>query len=218
MSTSQAIYDQLRRAIIDGTYASGEPLRQDTIARDYGVSKIPVREALVQLESDGFVEMFSGRGAFVARLSASQAEEIYLMRIALEPILLERAIPITAETDWLRAGGILAALNIDDIPFHQWHALDYEFHTTLYQQADLPTTKKLTANLHSNLARYYRIYETLGTGFRSAGEDEHQAILKACQAQDISTAVNTLKQHLTRSSQRLLDALAESELEGDTTK
>jgi DNA-binding GntR family transcriptional regulator len=207
MSTSNTIYDQLRAAIIDGTFSSGEPLRQDQIARDYGVSKIPVREALVQLEGDGFVEMFSGRGAFVARLSPSQAEEIYLMRMALEPVLLARAIPLTKETDWLRAGGILAALEADELPFLEWHTLDYEFHTALYAHAELPTMKKLAANLHSNLARYYRIYETLGNDFRSEGDAEHHTILAACKAKDIATATNTLTQHLTRSSKRLLDAL-----------
>jgi len=208
MSTANTVYDQLRAAIIDGTFSSGEPLRQDQIARDYGVSKIPVREALIQLEADGFVEMFSGRGAFVARLSASQAEEIYLMRIALEPILLERAIPWTVETDWLRAGGILAALQAKgELPFHQWHTLDYEFHTALYSRAKLPTMKKLVANLHSNLARYYRIYETLGAGFRAEGEAEHLTILEACKARDAKTAVYTLIEHLTRSSKRLLEAL-----------
>jgi len=207
MSTANTAYDQLRAAIIDGTFSSGEPLRQDQIARDYGISKIPVREALVQLEADGFVEMFSGRGAFVARLSASQAEEIYLMRLALEPVLLERAIPLTAETDWLRAGGILAALQANELPFRQWHALDYEFHTALYGQANLPTMKKLVSNLHSNLARYYRLYETLGADFRTEGDAEHLTILEACRANDTATAVSTLKGHLTRSSQRLLEAL-----------
>lgn len=207
MSTATTIYDQLRAAIIDGAFASGAPLRQDVIARDYGVSKIPVREALVQLEAEGFVEMFSGRGAFVARLSAAQAEEIYLMRRALEPLLLERAIPLTGATDWLRAGGILAALQAKDLPFHEWHALDYEFHTALYSHADLPTMKKLAANLHSNLARYYRIYETLGGSFRTEGDAEHLIILEACQTKDTQTAVATLTHHLTRSSQRLLEAL-----------
>ena len=135
------------------------------------------------------------------------------MRIALEPILLDRAIPLTAETDWLRAGGILAALQATALPFQQWHALDYEFHTTLYSQADLPTMKKLVANLHSNLARYYRIYETVGAGFRSAGDAEHRAILEACQANDTQTAVDTLTKHLTRSSERLLAALKLDTLE-----
>jgi len=208
MSTANTAYDQLRAAIIDGTFSNGEPLRQDQIARDYGISKIPVREALIQLEAEGFVEMFSGRGAFVAQLSASQAEEIYLTRIALEPILLERAIPLTPEIDWLRAGGILAALQADNLPFHQWHTLDHEFHTALYSHAQLPTMKKLVANLHSNLARYYRVYETLGADFHAEGEAEHRAILEACQAKDVDTAVSTLTQHLTRASQQLLEALA----------
>ena len=214
MSTANTVYDRLRQAIIEGTFASGEALRQDQIASEYGVSKIPVREALVQLEADGFVEMFSGRGAFVARLSASQAEEIYLMRRALEPVLLERALPLTEQTHWLRAGGILAALEATDLPFLQWHSLDFEFHTTLYQYADLPTMKKLVANLHRNLARYYKIYETLGTEFRARGEDEHRNILNACQKNDIETAKRVLKAHLERSGKHLLHLLT-TEIESE---
>jgi len=217
MSTADTIYNQLRAAIIDGTFSSGDPIRQDHIARDYGVSKIPVREALVQLEADGFVEMFSGRGAFVTQPSSSEAEEIYLMRISLEPILLERAIPATGMPHWLRIGGILDALEAEELPFHQWHTLDSEFHAALYQQAKLPTMKKLVANLHSNLARYYRIYETFGGGFRDTGEKEHRIILEACKAKDMETAVNALKQHLARASKRLVETLIlneESDKEG----
>lgn len=209
MSTANTVYDQLRAAIVDGTFPSGEPLRQEQIARDFGVSKIPIREALIQLEADGFVEMFSGRGAFVARLSAVEAEEIYLMRIALEPVLLAHAIPRAGAADWFRAGGILAALQAGDrLSFQQWHALDSEFHAALYSHANLPAMKKLVANLHDNLARYYRVYETFGADFRAEGEAEHAMILAACQAQDVPRATNTLIAHLTRSSGRLLTALA----------
>lgn len=207
MSTADIVYQQLRAAIIDGTFSSGQPLRQDQIALDYGVSKIPVREALVQLEADGLVELFSGRGAFVARLSAVQAEESYLIRMALEPLLLERAAPLTAETNWLRAGGILAALEDQTLPFHQWHSLDFEFHTALYSRAELPRMKKLVSNAHNNLARYYRVYQTLGSDFRAKGEGEHQLILEACREKDVKTAVTTLKKHLKRSSDQLMQAL-----------
>ena len=207
MSTATTIYDQLRAAIIDGTFSSGEPLCQDLIERDYGVSKIPVREALIQLEADGHVGLFSGRGAFLARFSTAQAEEIYLMRLALEPIFLQRAIPLTAETDWLRAGEILAALQTNNLSFRQWHALDYEFHTALYSQADPPTMNKLVANLHSNRARYHGFYETVVMSFRSEGEAEHPTILEACRGGDEATAVHTRTQYRIRSSQRLLDIL-----------
>ncbi|HSG41939.1 MAG TPA: GntR family transcriptional regulator [Anaerolineales bacterium] len=211
MSTANTIYDQLRAAIIDGTFSSGDPIRQDQIARNFGVSKIPVREALVQLEADGFVEMFSGRGAFVTQPSSAEAEEIYLIRNALEPILLERAIPTAGMSHWLRTGGILDALSINELSFHQWHALDSEFHSALYHNANLPLMKTHVANLHSNLARYYRIYETFGEGFRAVGETEHHTILEACKTKDTKAAVSALKQHLSRASKQLVEALKASE-------
>ena len=96
----------------------------------------------------------------------------------------------------------------EGLPFQQWHALDSEFHAALYSHANLPTIQKLVANLHDNLARYYRVYETLGAEFRAEGQAEHAAILAACQAQDVPRATSTLIAHLTRSSDRLMAALA----------
>lgn len=217
MNTPASVYVQIRDAIVNGTYASGAPLKQDKIASDLGVSKIPVREALVLLEADGFVETFPGRGAIVAPLSVEEAQEIYLMRAALEPILLAYAIPKTPTVEWLKIEGILAALGSPDLSFNQWHQLDYEFHTALYQHAGLSRIQKTVSALHGNMARYYAVYMRLGANFRWQGEQEHRAILEACQAGDVKTASQLLQKHLGRSSYALMEALqaymAESEAE-----
>src|SRR6202008_4214410 len=92
-STSRLIADALRTAIVDGTLAPGAPLRQDAIARHFSVSAIPVREALRQLESEGWAKVEVHKGATVAPLSADEAREIYEIRSALESLALGLAIP-----------------------------------------------------------------------------------------------------------------------------
>jgi DNA-binding GntR family transcriptional regulator len=92
-TTTEIIANALRDDILQGKLTSNQPLRQDDIASQFGVSKIPVREALVQLKAEGLVTLVPNRGASVADLSGEEADEIYLMRIALEKIALQRAIP-----------------------------------------------------------------------------------------------------------------------------
>ncbi|MBE0689834.1 MAG: GntR family transcriptional regulator, partial [Anaerolineae bacterium] len=121
MNTAASVYSRIRDAIVDGTFQSGTPLKQDQLATEFGVSKIPIREALVLLEADGFVESFPGRGAIVAKLSPGEVEEIYLMRLALEPILLRRSIAWTPAVTWGRADGVLTALATGALSSSEWH-------------------------------------------------------------------------------------------------
>src|ERR1700758_5271591 len=92
-STSRLIANALRTAIVDGSLAPGAPLRQDAIARHFSVSAIPVREALRQLESEGWAKVEVNKGATVAPLSADEAREIYEIRSALESLAIGLAIP-----------------------------------------------------------------------------------------------------------------------------
>ena len=206
------IYDKLRSAIIAGELTGGSPLRQAEIGARYGVSKIPVREALRQLEAHGFVSLYPGRGAVVVPLSAEEAEEIYLMRIALEPILLTRSIPNLTPLDYARADAALHLVDtMPNLSPADWHKLDGEFHTILYQSAPLPRIQRQVATLRGNLARYFGIFQTLGNDFRDAGNIEHRQILDACRVGDDAAARAALVTHLERSWTELQDALQDIE-------
>jgi len=207
MNTAASVYAQIREQIVKGVYPSGSQLKQDKLAAELGVSKIPVREALVLLEADGFVETFPGRGAIVATLSAEEAEEIYLMRIALEPVLLQRSARQTPPIEWARAEGVLVALDSTQLSFIEWYELDREFHTLLYKNAQLPRMQKMVIALHGNLARYYAVYQAFGADFHRLGEKEHREILTACKAGNTEIACEMLVHHLKRSSQMLIKAL-----------
>src|SRR5690348_2420010 len=97
----------LRERILRGDYPDGEPLRQDAIADELGVSRIPVREALRQLEAEGLVTFSPHRGAVVSTLSLEEIEELFELRADVECDLLRRAIPNIGAEHLARAGDVL---------------------------------------------------------------------------------------------------------------
>jgi DNA-binding GntR family transcriptional regulator len=88
----EQVVDHLRRLILDGDYSPGERLRQEDLAGLLGVSAMPVREGLRQLQAEGLVEFAPRRGAFVAQLSPDEFDELYHMREELEALALRWAI------------------------------------------------------------------------------------------------------------------------------
>src|SRR5689334_18278168 len=98
-STPETVREALRVAISSGDLAPGFQLRQDELAERFGTSRIPVREALRQLEAEGFVTILPNRGAVVADLSVDEVIELLEIRIALECHALRLAIPAMGEMD-----------------------------------------------------------------------------------------------------------------------
>ena len=97
--------DAIRERILRGRYPEGEPLRQDAIGAELGVSRIPVREALRQLEAEGLVTFNPHRGAVVSTLSLKQIQELFELRAEIEGDLIRRAVPHMTAEDHARAVG-----------------------------------------------------------------------------------------------------------------
>src|SRR5215831_189024 len=104
-----AVADRLRDKILRGDLREGEQLRQHTIAAEFDVSRIPVREAFRQLEAEGLIEIIDHRGAVVAALSPDEIEELFDIRAALEGVTLRRAVPRLTDEDLERAERALEA-------------------------------------------------------------------------------------------------------------
>src|SRR6478752_7016094 len=99
-TTPDLIAETLRDEILRGAIPPGAALRQEELAERFGVSRLPVRDALMRLETQGLVHVYPNRGAFVISLSAEEVREIYEMRLLLEGDILERAVPRMTEEDW----------------------------------------------------------------------------------------------------------------------
>ncbi len=197
----EMITQALRTAILQGRYRSGEPLRQDRIAAELGTSKIPVREALVQLRAEGLVTFAPNRGAVVSELSAGEVDEITTMRIALETQALARAVPNLRPADLIRAQGVLEIIDSENDQT-RWSELNWEFHATLYHAAGMPRLLGTIEVLHNNLSRYLVIYlDSLKA--QPASQREHWGILESVKRQNPADAVERLRRHIGRASERL---------------
>jgi len=205
-NTPDFIASALRNAIMQGQFKANQPLRQDHIAQELGVSKIPLREALVQLKAEGLVSFMPNRGAVVSELSANEVDEIFTMRIALETKALERAIPNLSSADLIRTKSVLEILEKEK-DRTQWSELNWEFHATLYQASQMPRLLNTIETLHNNVTRYLIIYlDRLSA--QDISQKEHLAIFNACKRGNIDAATKQLTTHLRKASKRLMAFLS----------
>ena len=194
---SATIGDQIRQDILDGAYASGEQLRQDMLAASFGVSRIPVREALFQLEAEGFVQIEPHKGAVVTSLSPAEVEDVFALRIMLEPRLLQASITRLTPSDLAELDAIQAefdmALNGNDTG--QWGVLNARLHMAMYARAGLPRTHAVVAGLLQTSERYTRIQLTTKAAWQRA-QSEHGQLVALCRSGDGDTACSLLASHI----------------------
>src|SRR5580704_14671862 len=155
-SAPDLIRDQLRQAIFAGKFQPGDPLRQEELADRFGTSRIPVREALRQLEAEGLVALHPNRGAVVAALSLQEVLEMLDIRIALECRALYLGVPNMIDSDFEAAAKILKSYDREPRP-QRWGEMNWRFHETLYLPCNRP---KLLAMIEANFGHVNRFVRT----------------------------------------------------------
>ena len=202
--------EAVRERILRGDYPDGEPLRQDALAEELGVSRIPVREALRQLEAEGLVTFHPHRGAVVASLSLDEIEELFELRADIECDLLRRAIPQMKPVQLDRATEVLdefeSALAAGESS--RWGALNWHFHAALYAPANRKFTMGLLHKLHQHSDRYFRMQVLLARGGLRAST-EHRAIAVAVAQGDVDGAARLMRAHILGAGRSLLELLPE---------
>ena len=200
--------EALRERILRGDYPEGEPLRQDALADELGVSRIPVREALRQLEAEGLVTFNPHRGAVVSTLSLEEIEELFELRADIECELLRRAIPNTGADQLARATDLVdefdAALAAGES--ERWGPLNWRFHSALYSPARRNFTMGVLQKLHQHSDRYFRMHVVLARGGMLASQ-QHRDIAAAVRDQDVKTALRLLRDHILGAGQALVELL-----------
>jgi DNA-binding GntR family transcriptional regulator len=185
----------LRTAILSGRLTGGTPLRQEDLAAAFGVSRMPVREALRQLEAQALLDFVPHKGAVVTEISAADAADTYAIRMALEPAALTLSIPNLTEVEFARAADLLQDMDAEQDPARMGE-LNRRFHMTLYEAAPHPRLLALTESQLSSFDRYLR-FHLAAKGREHLSQDEHRAMLVAARARDITRAVAILRDHLT---------------------
>jgi len=210
-SLPETLAESLRERILNGEFKEGEALIQDAIAQEYAVSRMPVREALRQLEAGGLVRIEIHKGAVVTSVPTEEIAELFELRALLECDLLARAIPKMTEEHLAASRSILAALEASykkrDIA--SWGRLNWEFHRSLYVAADRVQTLAVLQGINLQIDRYIRLQLLLTEAIDEA-EKEHREILRLCAAGNAERAASYLKKHILSAGRNLLVALRKS--------
>ncbi len=193
-----AAADELRRRILSGEFPEGFQLKQDALAEDFGMSRIPIREALVQLESEGFVRILPHRGAQVSELSQAEIRELFELRALLEPRLLRLSAPRLTEQDYAALDRINAEYRAEIQAMNpgRWGELNTKLHLHLMSRAEQPRTLAIVAALLQNTDRYTRLQLSLTGSGRTRAEKEHASMVRFCRAGDVTAACKLLTEHI----------------------
>jgi DNA-binding GntR family transcriptional regulator len=194
---SAAIAEQLRHDILSGVHPAGAQLRQDMLAAIFGVSRIPVREALFQLEAEGLVQIEPHKGAVVAGLSADEVDDVFELRLLLEPRLLRSSGPRLTPEDFLALDAIqtrfIDAVSAADTA--QWGQLNAGLHMALYARATQPRTLAIVSGLLQTSDRYTRLQLSRTSAWARA-EREHAELIRLCRTGAITKASDLLTTHI----------------------
>jgi DNA-binding GntR family transcriptional regulator len=204
-SKSQAVYDLLKQRILDFHYEPGQSLSIDGLARELGVSKIPIREAIKQLEAERLVETVLHVGARVAPISVAQAEQIYPIRHALCDLGVRLAVPRLddATLDFLDdlQRQMEAATRLRDTATVD--RLNRQFHLRIVEAAGNPELYQLYRDLMHRCSRF-RAGVTLGHHRAVEVMAEHRALMAALRARNVEAAVKASNDHDHRSSDEII--------------
>jgi DNA-binding GntR family transcriptional regulator len=193
---SDQLVDLVRDRILAGQVPVDQPIRQDALASELGVSKIPLREALTRLEQEGLVRSQANRGFFVRPLNATEAEEVYALRLKLEPDAV--ALASARANDEERATAVATLEALDRMTANDGEgvgAFNRAFHLALIRPAGQSITTQLLERLHVLSDRYVRKHlEPLGRDERA--NEEHAELLRLWLARDRKAVAKSMHAHI----------------------
>jgi DNA-binding GntR family transcriptional regulator len=206
--TAQAFaYESLRDRILSGQLQPGTALVQSSLAAELGISMTPVREALLNLASEGLVTSTAHRGAVVSVLDINDAREIHRIRLLLEPEAVRLAVPEATDELLDRAEAIIDMMHDESGP--DWIAHNFELHSLLVAPANSPRLLSMLRVLQDAAQRYVGVALT-NRHDTPPPEDEHRRILAAYRRRDVDAAVAAITDHI-RSSLASFDSEDDAE-------
>lgn len=208
-SLPEMIVSDLRQRILSGELAEGEAIRQELLAKEYDVSRMPVREALKRLSAEGLVQWENNRGGTVIKHSLHEIGEIFDLRILIEVDLFRRAIPNMTDTHFATCERLLAEMEgsyeADDVS--NWGKFNHEYHMALYAAADRSMSMELLERISLHSDRYVRIHLSVMEQ-RKPARDEHRKLLALARDGNVDGGAALLSQHIERTKMELLQMIA----------
>lgn len=211
VSLREQVVEQVRTAIIEGRLRPHDHITEATLTEQLGVSRTPVREALILLEREGLVVFAPNRGAFVRAFNAEDVNDIFSMRIALENFAAECSIEHMTDSDFARLERIIEQqqLAIDQSDFTNLRSLDMDFHRLLVRSSG---NRLLIRNWEEIVAQIAALLYIRSESYPDYDErraiHDHQAILQAYRARDLEAVKAANRRINEQTAQECLHSLA----------
>ncbi|HCT5903092.1 TPA: GntR family transcriptional regulator [Klebsiella pneumoniae] len=208
LSLPEALAESLRERILNGEFKEGDALVQETIAAEYEVSRMPVREAIRQLEASGLVVTKMHKGAFVNSIPVDQISELFELRALLECEIFAHAIPRMNSAHISTAQNVLGQL---EDAYHRkdiklWGKLNWEFHRSLYVPAERVQTLQIIQGINVQTDRYIRLQLLLTEALEEA-ERDHKELLQLAIKGDVERGVEKMREHIQTAGKNLVSVL-----------
>ena len=200
-TTVELVTTALRQRILSGDLAPGEVLRQEALADELGVSRVPIREAITRLTGEGLLTKEPHKGAYVAELSIEEVQETFEIRLRLEPWLFSQAIPRITDAEIAKAEKLVREM--DQAEAGVWGQLNWRLHETLYLPARRDITLQMLRVLHDRSDRYFR-FQVVQVPIREQSHDEHMHLIDACRKRDAKLGAKLLEQHVKTAGQQIM--------------
>lgn len=197
ITKSDGIAHKLAARIVRGGFQPGEKLRQDLIARQFGVSQVTAREALMRLSSQGLAISLPRRGMCVAPIDQAAVEELQVMRCALEPVALQRSVPHLTPEQIAQIEQIHEDCNAAETS-EDWEEANRRFHMAVIAACQMPRLIAEISNLQLLYAWHFNRRHT--ARWRRRDDPDHAAILAAIKDRDAVRARTVMQRHLARLS------------------
>jgi DNA-binding GntR family transcriptional regulator len=210
-TTVELVTTAIRQMILSGRLVPGEVLRQEALADDLGVSRVPIREAISRLQSEGLLTVVPHKGAYVCELSVDEVRETFDIRVRLEPWIFSEAIPCITEAQIAKAERLVEEM--DQADDSEWGHLNWRFHETLYLPAQRDITLQMLRVLHDRSDRYFR-FQVVKVPIRQQSHDEHMKLVEACRKRDAKLGMKLLEQHVRIAAQQIV-GIVESVMFGE---
>lgn len=201
---------EIRQNILTGRYPPGLVLRQEDLAQQYDVSRVPLREAFSKLEAEGYLTLRPRRGYTVSSLNPEEISEIFDLRMLIESHAGQIATQKRTQADIMAVREIVEAMNTLDPTLedyhHRWCDLNRQFHERLIRPCGRPRLLRLSQQLRDAVEPYIRLKTSL-TGFSVAPDSDHGEIVSAFVEGNAEMVAALSAAHCGRTAARLLRSI-----------
>ena len=207
---AEQIAARVRDDVLSGQLPAGSRLSQEALAEQYAVSRVPVRDALRMLHAEGLISTHPRFGTRVAALSAPDLEELYEMRLALEPLVSRLATPHMRSGDVEQMQRQLETMAAARHDSRAWFVAHAAFHRALNERSGRERMCALVDNLRAQTERYVRAYQVLEWPANEL-QREHELVVAAVRRGDPDEVAAVVREHLEIVRDRMLDHLRAGE-------